>query len=250
MARGFGTTYGTHGTTDELRIAADDSFTLPDPCTVSIRFFHGSANNDRLVDYGNGGAPLISASSDVLYFTAHHWSGGAAFWTLGAATTGTWRGIAASYDGSDTGHVPSVYVDGSAATPTEVAAPSGSYAPVAGTLTLGNRPPGGRVIDGMLAEFAIWQGVLSDDVLQALSKGFSPSFWPNNRIVYVPLIRDTVDLHGTSIANSGTIVQPHCPTIMPAAMLTGALDDASSPIPNVGNKYLSTHPMHPLTGVA
>lgn len=61
-------------------------------------------------------------------------------------------------------------------------------------------------MDGRLAECAIWNEALSDDDVYSLSRGYRPSLIrPENLVLYVPLIRDVLDLSdGKTLTATGT----------------------------------------------
>lgn len=61
-------------------------------------------------------------------------------------------------------------------------------------------------MDGRIAECAIWNEALSDDDVYSLSRGYRPSLIrPENLVLYVPLIRDVLDLSdGKTLTVTGT----------------------------------------------
>ncbi len=78
-----------------------------------------------------------------------------------------------------------------------------------------------RLMEGKVAEVAIWNRVLSDDEIGALHKSYSPRFFPSGLIFYAPLIRPGKDEVGGLLASvSGTPVPYQHPGIIrPSAQI-------------------------------
>lgn len=105
----------------------------------------------------------------------------------------------------------------------------------------------GEVLDGQVAECAVWDRVFSDAEVADLAKGFSPLFYfPENLVFYSPGIRDDRDLSGgltLTPFNSPTVVA-HPQIIRPAPKYYFSPLAAAPPAgPSAGLRTLS------LTGI-
>jgi hypothetical protein len=81
-------------------------------------------------------------------------------------------------------------------------------------LIVANRVIGGstRCLAGWMAEFAFYNTQLDNKILEAYSKGWSPNHFPSNRVIYLPLVRDSIDLHNNVISVvTATPVDSHPP---------------------------------------
>lgn len=119
-------------------------------------------------------------------------------------TLNAWSRVALTYNdaGDRKGHI---YVNGteiSYSTDTAGGAAPGDES--SGDMVIGNNTDQTRTFDGYMAELAIWNIVQPAEVLAALAAGVSPAAFPRNRVLYVPMIRDVIDLHGNAITASGT----------------------------------------------
>jgi len=119
------------------------------------------------------------------------WSGGDGAWSVAYPTNGIWYDYVVTYDGSSTANDPIIYRDGSSVTITERAAPSGTLPINQTTLVIGNRIADDLTWDGRLAEFAIWNRVLTSTEANQIGVGNSPLLIPGGLIFYSPLIGDT-----------------------------------------------------------
>jgi len=81
-----------------------------------------------------------------------------------------------------------------------------------GTLYIGNRGGGtqNRGFPGSLAEFAKWDRALSTAEIAALVKGFAPTHFPSSLKVYIPMIRDYVEVvNRLPVTNTSSTVGAH-----------------------------------------
>lgn len=68
----------------------------------------------------------------------------------------------------------------------------------------------GSFFDGYIAEVGFWNAALSADEVAALAKGYPPTkVRPENLVMYLPLVRDVMELGGASFNTSGTAAAPH-----------------------------------------
>ena len=86
--------------------------------------------------------------------------------------------------------------------------------------------------DGRIFEVGIWGRVLSDAEISALAKGYSPAFFPNGLLLYLPLVRDVYDaLGGKAVTDNGTTFFDHprgiiYPTVPIVGRAIGGADTA------------------------
>lgn len=79
-----------------------------------------------------------------------------------------------------------------------------------------------RFFGGSMAEFGHWDRVLSSAEITALSRGFSPNFFLNGLVRYMPMIREYVDVQSNvNFVNTGTTVTSHPPIIYPSRATMG-----------------------------
>lgn len=113
-------------------------------------------------------------------------------------TAGSTHFVAGTYDGSNL----RIYAD-TDSTAKATHATSGN--PLTGgtpNVRIGNDIADGRVFDGSICEFAIWNRALSGTECSILGKGFSSLFILNGLTAYLPLVRHTNDIIGK---NNGTV---------------------------------------------
>jgi len=109
-------------------------------------------------------------------------------WSIAKPTTGAWHHICITYDGSSTTNNPLIYLDGVSQAVTTRSTPSGTLLLPDGTVTIGRATGGGQEFDGRLAEFAMWNRILTAGEVAALGKGFAPPTNPRGLLTYLPLI--------------------------------------------------------------
>lgn len=139
----------------------------------------------------------------------------------GAATTGSWQHVGATFVGNDASGLR-LYIDGAedANSPISTASPNvTTTGTIAHPVQIGDTPGATRDIDGKLAEAAMWDRTLSAAEMAALAAGFSPLFFPG-LIFYAPLIRDTSDKIGGAAAtiNGTPAVFAHPRMIYPSPL--------------------------------
>ena len=116
------------------------------------------------------------------------WSTNDGKWSIAKPTTGAWHHIAITYNGGATTNDPIIYKDGVSQTITERVAPTGTLQLPTGSGWIGSDDGTGEFFDGRLAEFAIWNRILTAGEIAALGKGFSPLTNPVGLVLYLPLI--------------------------------------------------------------
>lgn len=130
-------------------------------------------------------------SAAIRFFVRDDSAVGANATKAAVLSTSTWTHVAGTRNGDDV----QVYADGAAGTSANAAI---------GTISINNLRIGaaddgaGGLIqhfDGRVAEFAIWDVVLSTDEIASLSAGISPRHVrPVSLVFYTPLVRDITEL--------------------------------------------------------
>ncbi len=170
-------------------------------------------NYHSFLQYDNGLSKLA--------FVAN-WTGAEARWSIpNTADDAAWHNHIISYDFGATTNDPVWYIDGISQTVTEVVTPSGSasFAADDGTLTLGAYDDGSAEYwDGKMAEFAIWNRILSSDEATFIGNGKSPSHIANGLVFYAPLSGrfgpEREIINGTTGVITNAVHSPHPPNIV------------------------------------
>lgn len=201
---------GSQAATDNLAQAAFTVFAWIYPQTT------GEGGTGRIATHRNNTVGFSDGGGGWLFFTDGTASLG--FQTVSSApaalasqrgaanqiTLNAWQPVLVTYDdaGDRKGHI---YVNGTEITyGTDTAGTGAPGSDSAGDLIIGNNGDQTRTFDGYMAEPAIWTRVLAADEIAALAAGMSPAAIPRGRVAYLPLVRDVLDLHGATIASSGT----------------------------------------------
>lgn len=226
MSRGFGATFGV-ATTDSL--ATSNKANLTNYRSLSVWFYingAGGANVGEIFCVGNAGGlgceffRMNSGTTTMVYARRQNGSGTTtAAHTYNAPSTGVWTHAVVTHDqSSGTLTAPTVYFNGIKQSNVSTIAPSFSVVTGAEVVWIGNRPSGGTVFDGMIADMTVWDGiVLSDGDALALASG-APGFsiHPEYIAACVPLIGTAVDsilppgvstLTGTALGKSDPSIQ-------------------------------------------
>lgn len=158
---------------------------------------------------------------------------------------GAWHHAAAtwSWDGMNT--TVRLYVDGSLeGSATDGASFSASTEPIYIGANANNGSPV-EFFDGNLAECATWSVALTAAEIATLSKGYSPAqIRPGSLALYVPLVRDLVDLRGAAPTATGTTVSSHPRVIYPRrkqVVVASAGAPAGDAVPQVWSQYRRRH---------
>lgn len=211
MARGFGSTFGS-GSTDSISTSL--TTLVASPRSYSCWFWInglGGGSLGRLFD-----SSTTTAGVDTLFISAEFnyqraFSISTVTFQFPVPSSSAWHHLLIVYDAGNTANVPTIYVDGVSQTVTVAGTANGTAVTTSNDYRLGNRESGAnRNWDGMIAEFAIWNALLTSSEATALSKGASPMFIRLPSLVeYVPLIRDNTSVILAPPTITGTAVQPH-----------------------------------------
>lgn len=162
-----------------------------------------------------------TAPPNIFRFNAR-WTGNANPYAMGEwalPSTGAWHHSLTTYDWGSTANKPEHYLDGSIQTRTNIDTPSGSPVNTSTAFYIGSDAATGSYFGGDVAEFAIWNRVLTAAEAAILGDGFSPLFIPNGLVFYTPLIGRTspeIELrYGSSGTVSGAVVADHPRIIYP-----------------------------------
>src|SRR5512139_3914486 len=122
------------------------------------------------------------------YVYQRNWNSVAGQWSI-AAPDNAWHHVALSYDASSAANDPLMYLDGASQVVTEGATPSGTLQTNTDAYVLGNRGAAwDRNWAGDLAEFAVWDAILTPAEIAALAAGAHPlTIRPAALVSYVPL---------------------------------------------------------------
>lgn len=215
MARGFGATLGV-GTTDKVTLSLATGATQRSYACWVNQHGTGGGGFGRVWESATS-LDVVAQDTTTLWQFLRVWSGTDGKWNWTRPTLDQWTHLLLTYDGGATTNNPVVYHNGSAVTVTRTTGPTGTIDPVTSAYVLGNRgSDNARGWDGQLAEFAIWNRILTAEEAAALAAGYSPLFLRGALVEYVPLLRDTVSLVGAAPTATGTAVQPHPRLILPS----------------------------------
>lgn len=108
--------------------------------------------------------------------------------------------------------------------------------------------------DGRMAEFGLWNRVLSAGEIAALAKKYCPSFFLSGLKIYAPLVRDPYNLmSGDAGTLDGTTVVVHPPVIRPVGAVFASLTPNLSPVntvPKSGAVFLRNASATAVTGIS
>jgi hypothetical protein len=161
---------------------------------------------------------LFAIEAIPAFFYRRNWSSTHGHWRWDYPSTGVWHHHCIRYNAGSTANDPSYWRDGASIDGSRVkaSAPSGTISTSAEAYHIGNRGPLDRDFDGRLAEFAVWDVLLADGEVRALSRGVSPlRIRPQSLAGYWPLYGASSpepDFTGNGTATvSGATVSPHPP---------------------------------------
>jgi hypothetical protein len=215
MARGFGATLGV-GATDKVVSALA---TMSAQRSYAIRVLKngdGAASNGHIFRQDNAIASLTDLfdyQTNTFRYASPWTTTEVGLWTIVPPSSAVWHSIVVTYDGGSAANDPVIYVDGASVTVTETVAPVGTRIVGGLVFTLGNAASNNRNWDGSLAEFAVWDRLLTATEANRLGIGYSPAFFPTGRVEYIPMREANVGQAGTPTI-TGTLFQPHPPNVI------------------------------------
>lgn len=158
-----------------------------------------------------------SGQTEVLAFIGgyefdRNFSGGQGSWKINdPAGTSVWFNLVVTYDSSATTNDPIFYYNGVSQSLSLDSNPaSGTPNTSTDPYVLGNRGnDNARNWAGDICEFAVWDRILDQSEITALANGFSPAFFKNSLVEYVPLLREITSAKNAIPTASGTVVSNH-----------------------------------------
>lgn len=105
------------------------------------------------------------------YRYSHAFSTTAGAWTIPRPTLTDWHHVLVVYDAGATTNVPTIYLDGSSQTVTTMTTPVGTATSASDSYVIGNSGAGTRNWAGSIAEFAVWDTLLTQADATALYNG-------------------------------------------------------------------------------
>lgn len=151
-----------------------------------------------------------------------NWTG-TGIWKITSPAINAWHHLCVTYDYGSASNNPTIYLDGVSQSLTTTA-PTGSVATQVGNYLIGNSctAPTNSGAGSDLAEFALWDRLLSASEITALANGMPAWSFPSSLVCYLPLTgADTVDYKSGSNTITGTTVQVLDPPIwrpLPSAL--------------------------------
>jgi len=225
MARGFGATHGVANRTDLIASALTTTSTL----RSWMLLYNADTWQDltRLWDQRSGSGAenevLLKVTGSLLlkYFRRYTTTPGE--WTITQPSTDTWHRLVMTYDSGNTANNPLIWMDGTPLTVTRAVAPVGAPTTDARPYNLGNLSFDAGVdvnINGHLAEFAVWNRLLSAPEVAALQTNTSPKSSAvvdtvplNTSLVeYIPMLQTDAPVISCVLANptvTGTLATAH-----------------------------------------
>lgn len=223
MARGFGSTFGA-GTTDIIVTAFSGKSTLRSYFARYIKNGVGGSSLGNMFGTVNTavgtGRESFQCGADPTIQFIRGFTTTNGVWNinnLSSVSSTTWHTVSLTYDGGSTSNAPVTYLDGAVIAGTVVSVtPVGTIDNTLNTMQIGNFAAGTRNWDGVLADFAIWDAILTAAEAAALDRGCSPlMIRPASLVEYVPMLRNNVSMKLAAPTITGTVVQPHPRIIMP-----------------------------------
>jgi beta-galactosidase len=154
----------------------DATFASPDSQQITIAAWakadgHGNSQYPRILD--TPGYRFYfrfdSQGTNGLDFATYSTGNGDWFSGDDTISTGAWYHVAVSYDRSNFGNVPALYVNGVRLNLSTISSPSGTQPPYNGTGYIGNKSDLSRAWSGSLDDLRIYNRILDDAEIRALA---------------------------------------------------------------------------------
>ncbi len=195
--------------------------------TVVTFSYDGSAGTmwELATSFGGSATERIDVDGAILlnYVRLFSTTNGVWRWDTTPVASTVYHFVVSYDDGSSSNH-PIFYINGVKYTEgsgmTRRFTTSGTAVSGGDSFTTGALNDGvSDFITGQQQELAWWNVILPDEICLALSLGYSPKFFPTDRVEYFPLLgnnTESVDSANGLDTNSGTTVIDHLPTIYPS----------------------------------
>lgn len=220
-ARGYGSTFGT-GATDTITTNSNITLTSKHTLSAWINTNGLGGTSQGMIWYPSDGGALglngfwsLNGTTTGMVI-AYKYSTSRPSWSFAVPATG-WHHIAITIDGTAAANNPIAYVDGSSVAVSTGTPATGVFSPTAVHQSTGNNPGNNYTYDGKIAEFCMWQRILTANEVNGLAKGASPlSIGGSSLLLYEPLYgqlsgdQDWGPSH-IALTVTGTKFQPHPP---------------------------------------
>lgn len=238
MARNF-----TGAATDKVATTLGSNSNLRSYGIWTFRSGDGGGNLGRMFQKGTSGSTVnfnSNAGSDGYDFNRTFSPTSGVWGITPRPTANVWHHLLITYDSSSTSNLPLIYLNGVSQTVVIGTTPSGTRTDNAEVYNIGNRGDNNnRNWGGDLAEFAIWDRILSDGEAAALGKGYSPLFLLQGLVEYVPMVRDLVSRKNAAPTATGTTISVHPRIIYPSAVQARRFSTAAAPPAGTWPGYVS-----------
>ena len=203
-----------NATTTEVNSAFASHATQRTYSIWTYRVGNGESGLGRLFDKRDAGAQVEllfhGGGAGVEYVYERDFSGDNGSWFFAQPSANTWVHVLVTYDSSDVANDPVMYYDGSSQSQTGSTTPTGTADTNTDVYVVGNRGAQDRTWDGYLCEFAIWDRILTTGEIASLSKGFSPAFFQNSLVEYLPTVREAISykVAAPTFVNTSIVAHP------------------------------------------
>lgn len=200
----------------------------------NMRFFDKGDNNDENLFGGTSGTfdLLIWHSTDF------------GRWRMDQPAEDAWGHAVWTYDSTSNSNDPIGYVNGVDQSVSEVQAPVGTVRTNTDAMTVGNVSGQDRVFNGRIAEFSVWDRILNQAEVTALSNGFSADHFPNALVAYDRLVRHSQDRIGGETTVVGALPLDHPRIIYPRHKQSIAIPAGGAPPAGTRPQGPLGHPFH------
>jgi len=190
MSRRFGGV-----STDNVNVVHHAAIDALSEVSVFIRSFRTGDGGNNLGRYAskaqgsnNDWQVYNNLSSSATNFDVTRWGTTAGQWQIPAVAISDWHSLCFTYSYSSTANNPKGYIDTVSQTVTRLTAPSGTLGAATSDVCVGNNAASGgvRVFAGDLADFAIWNRILSPGEVSIVHY-LGPARVANGLVLYLPL---------------------------------------------------------------
>lgn len=175
----------------------------------------GGGSLGRIIHKGTSGSTMNFNNGEATstYDYSQSFSGGSGTWTIPRPGANGWHHLVIVHDSGSAANDPLIYLNAVSQTVTETAAPSGTRTDTAEPYNVGNRGNDNtRAWQGYLAEFAVWDRLLSAGEVLALFNGNRAIQSPVSLVSYIPLVgARVVDFISGTPTLTGTTEAPDPP---------------------------------------
>ncbi len=181
MARGFNTTVGS-GTTDKI-----SSVLTAHGTTRSWSIWANRRANANSEHWNKNSIEALTASSTLGAVFKRGLTSGTYEWRYTGPATGSWANIIVTYDSSTPTTAPIVYFNGVVQTVASTVTATGTANTNASVYDIGNIAASNRAFDGSLAEFAVWDRILTQAEATAIGTANKSARFIPGLVEYIPL---------------------------------------------------------------